>query len=119
MEARNEELTLVNNAVPRFDFSELSWGDSLKLTEAQTIISEVSGTEVVQPGQMRDIFNAFMGITEYLAKVCTSIPQSWLTKDAPRNLNFSDPASFGWIKQKNVAKLMQAMNDAQLAEKNE
>jgi hypothetical protein len=125
MEARNEtpdnKLELVNNTVPRFDFSELSWGDSMKLTEAQTIIAEMValGGQQLTAADMRNMHTAFTNITVFLAKITVHVPRAWMVKDAPDNLDFSDPASFGHIKQKFIPKLMKAMNEAQAAEKNE
>ena len=104
---------------PTFDFEELSWGDSLKLTEAQMIISEIKDVKKVQPEDMRNIYNAFIQITDYLAKITVTVPRKWLVKDAPDTLDFSEPASFGYLKQKYVAAMMEAFGKAQETEKNE
>lgn len=116
--APNGNATLINNTQPRFDFNEISWGDSLKLTEAQTVISEISILENLGSAEMRRMMECFESIKGYLAKVCTHVPQAWLAKDAPDNLDWSNPQSFNYIKQKRVRDLMQAMGKAQETEKN-
>lgn len=114
------ELAIVPEELPTFDFSELSWGDSLALTKVQTTILELTQLQDKMTAEdAQRLGEAFVGITEHLAIITRTVPRHWLVSRAPEHLDFSDPLSFDWVKQKYIGKLMKAMTDAQVAEKNE
>ena len=114
------QLAIPAEEMPTFNFDELSWGDSLDLIAAQTKILELAAPDVQMTNAlMLEVMDAFQAITRHLSLVVTSVPDSWWANGAPEKPDMSDPATFRWVKQRCISKLMKAMRDAQEAEKNE
>jgi hypothetical protein len=92
----------------KFDLSRLSWKDSKALSVQQMKLAraqderDVAGVEA-----------GFNGLETFLAKVVVDVPRDWLVADAPEVIDWSDPASFDWLRGGRMKDLMKAVADAQ------
>lgn len=53
---------------------------------------------------------------QFLSRILVSVPRAWLVDNAPPDLNWTDPASLGWIRQEKYAELSDAAAEARRPE---
>jgi hypothetical protein len=93
---------------PTFDLGNLSWKDSKALSTQQIRLARAQ--------EERDAVGleaGFAGMERFLARAVVSVPRDWLVTDAPDALDWSDPASFDWLKSARMKDLMKALAEAQ------
>lgn len=93
-------------AKPVFDIDRLSWKDSKTLSVAQTRLNNA-----LEAKDADGIERGFSDLESYLSKVTVDVPRDWLVPDAPERLNWSDPASFDWLKSSQMTKLQLALSE--------
>lgn len=111
---------------PEFDLSQVSrrwrlrWTETmLQVTELQAGLLAAVDEGLEGPGaqqRMREqvqVMRAIQALAEeqagLLAQVLVSVPREWLTKDAPEELDWSDPESQGYILETRYAELVQGL----------
>lgn len=95
---------------PTFDFSDVSWRESKRQLR---IIAEMQAAG--EAGDMDKVDALLEETSAFFAKVVTHVPRSWLVRSAPEALDWTDPASFDYLRSDKVAALRAAMNRAQAA----
>lgn len=105
---------LVAEDKPEFDFSELSWGDSMDFSVVQAKVNGLTQNPLADPAEVKKTFDQ---LNSFLALIVVHIPRAWLVKRAPDVLDFTQADTFRHLKQTRVQDLMQAMNESQSAEK--
>lgn len=103
-----DESKQVAKEQPRFDFSNLTWGESKRLT--------LLGQRAREGATAADMETLFAEMQAMLAKVVLSVPRSWLVKDAPEQLDWTDPASFDWLRADRMQQLQEMLADARRPE---
>lgn len=93
---------------PTFDLSNLSWKDSKALSLQQIKVARAQSDR-----DAAGLEAGYAGIESFLAKVVVSVPRDWLVADAPEEIDWSDPASFDWLRGSHMKKLMLAVAEAQ------
>lgn len=95
---------------PRFDLEELSWGDTLTMTEAGAML------EAGPRANMQAVLDKIAEATEIIARVAVYVPRDWFVRRAPENLDLSDPATYRYLKRDRFLAVFRAMNAAQRPE---
>jgi hypothetical protein len=68
-------------------------------------------------GQPPDVVVATLDeLDRMFARYIVSIPADWLIPEAPANLDWSDPQSFGWVSENKIKSLIRAVRLAQTPE---
>lgn len=96
-----------HNGTPEFDFSNLSWGDEKVLAQMNLKLRKANDENDAQLMQ-----EAHTGIDQYFAKCITHIPANWLVKDAPANLDWTNPESQNYILGSKIGDLRAEMAKA-------
>lgn len=98
-----------NNSKPQaeFNFENLSFEDLeyYGLLQARVNGASASGDEDA-------LAEAFQERREFLARVTVDIPREWLMSSTPETVDWSDPASFSYIRGTKFLPFLQALNDA-------
>jgi len=96
-----------DNGKPRFDFSELSWGDD----QAATTI----GMRIRKAREDNDadgFMSAMDQLNDYVAKVLVYVPREWVVKSAPETIDWSVPANLkAYIRADKFNMLQEAMGE--------
>lgn len=103
-----------DGAKPEFDFTEISWKDSKEFSRMQMRLRRASADN-----NLEGLDIAFAGMESLLARVVTHIPREWLIKSAPPTLDWSDPASFDFVRGNRMTDLIIAIGKAQSPEETE
>lgn len=122
-----------DNEEPQFDFSGVNrlwrkrWTHTLRrVTDITTEIAKIDDLpegktftfkeEAVIIGQHSRLLAELEEIAAeqecLVAQVLTSIPQSWLSSDAPPDLNWKDPTSLDYVLEHRYPALIGALNNA-------
>lgn len=125
-----------DNGVPKFDLSELSAVDSTNFSVIQLRLNEVMtvGTEIqkrmeqakednVDPDKVdisdldmpkaTEVKALYDDLYAIFASTTIYVPEEWLTRKAPKKVDWSDTASFRFLKQAHLGDFVQAYNKAQ------
>jgi hypothetical protein len=94
---------------PMFDFDNISWADEKEKSLAMSALENAK-----KAGDVEALTTAFGRLELYLSKCLVSVPREWLVKSAPEVINWSEQASFKYIKGMKFANLLQALNQAQV-----
>ena len=97
---------------PEFRFPVMSWGDSKQFAVLQARLRRLNDPDT-GPDETAETFDA---LSRLLARFVVSVPQSWLMDNAPKKLDWSDPASFDWLRTDRMADLQAAMQEARTPE---
>jgi hypothetical protein len=95
------------NGTPEFDFSELSWGDDKVASEIQ-----MKSLKAQQENDVEGFQSAVSLMEQYLAKVVTHVPREWLISSAPEQIDWSDTASYNYLRASKMIELRKAMEQA-------
>lgn len=98
---------------PRFDFSNLSWGDAKSVTRAQGQIKRAT-----REGDDEALETGFAAMQAHLAKCVVYIPADWVVGGEERaaGLDWSKPESFDALKSQRMGDLLKELADAQRSE---
>lgn len=95
-----------NGQSPVFDIENLSWADSKKMAAYGLMLGTAQDTNDIEL-----LDRAFLSLASVLAKCVVSVPSDWLVKDAPKDLVWSDPDSFEYMKVYRVRTLQANLNE--------
>lgn len=113
-----------------FDFSDLEWRDSQKISNALTAVAEAEreydeeGNYV--PAEVRDELReeAFASLRLWFSRVCSSVPLEWFSTSAQAEFkaeppDFDDPETYERLQEIRVGRLINALSEARAnSEKN-
>ncbi len=99
----------VNGVKPEFDFSDLSWAESIELGKMKSIIADVVALKD-EKEQLRRYDTILARIQDMLRRSVVSIPREWLIKRAPDAIDYSQPGEVArWLRKDRVGELIQAL----------
>lgn len=96
---------------PEFDLSELSWEDSAAID-----LAGMRASKAIKAQDADEAEKAFAAIRQTLATCVVSMPRTWLVGRAPEAIDWSDPASFRWLRATHMQLLLAAFREAQRPE---
>jgi len=79
--------------VPTFDFSRVSWKEAKQALFIQKKMNDAQAS--ADPQTMID---AFAGMQTYICKALIDVPPSWIVKDAPASIDWSQGESLDWLR---------------------
>ena len=95
-------------AAPQFDLSRLSWKDSKALSVQQMRLAKAQAERDID-----GIEAGYANLEKSLSLVVVSVPRDWLVDGAPEDIDWSDPASFNWLRSTGMRDLVKAFGEAQ------
>lgn len=93
---------------PEFDLSNLSWKDAKSLSTQQMRLAQAQ-----EARDIGGIETGYASLEQSLSRVVVSVPRDWLVDDAPVDIDWSDPASFNWLRGSRMTDLVKAFGEAQ------
>jgi len=100
-----------NGVKPEFDFSDLSWKESIDLGKMKSIIAAALDIKD-EKEQLRRYDTILARIQDMLRRSVVSIPREWLVKRAPETIDFSQIGEVAeWLRKDRVSELLQALQE--------
>lgn len=99
---------------PRFDFSDLSWDESMALgvikPRIDAVVKQFENDELTMT---RELFKIMAEVKALMAKCITYVPRVWLVRSAPDLIDWSLPDSFGrYLRPRTAGELLGLMSEA-------
>lgn len=110
-----EEFT---GGTPKFDFADVSYKESRKLTRLQHELEALQRRKDEGPlDELEDVLDAIEDVLdaqeEYICKLLVDVPRAWLVSSAPSEIDWSDRESLQFLRGDKWRALAEALQEAQ------
>jgi hypothetical protein len=103
----------VNGIKPHFDFSDLSWAESIEIGREIAKIgkaTDLARTSDDAEEAVRDLEPLVVKFYELLARFVVDIPRTWLVRTAPDDIDYSKPGEVAkWLRRDKSQALITAL----------